>query len=74
MGTSVQVLALGAVSEIFEIEVEEFQFFSRIDRIVSWKPLIRAVARFDRGLLRMIPFLRPFARAIVVELRRPLAP
>lgn len=59
--------------KFFEIAVEEFQFFSRIDRIVSWKPLTRAVARFDRGLLRMLPFLRPFARAIVVELRRPIA-
>jgi len=65
---------LDAFRKYFEIEVEEFHFFSRIDRIISWKPLTSAVARFDRHLLRVLPFVRPFARAIVVELRRPLRP
>jgi 2-polyprenyl-3-methyl-5-hydroxy-6-metoxy-1,4-benzoquinol methylase len=63
---------LAPFRKYFEIEVEEFQFFSRLERIISWKRLTSAIARFDRRLLRMLPALRPFARAIVVEFRRPL--
>jgi hypothetical protein len=65
---------LAPFRKYFEIEVEEFHFFSRIERIISWKPLISAIARFDRRLLRRLPLLRPYARAIVVEFRRPLHP
>jgi SAM-dependent methyltransferase len=55
----------------FEIEVEEFHLLSRLDRVVKWRPFVSGVARLDKMLLRMLPFFRPFARAIVVEMRKP---
>ena len=56
--------------EKFEVELEEFQLLSRVDRIVSWQPFTRAVGRFDRWLLKHAHSLRPYARAAVIELRR----
>jgi SAM-dependent methyltransferase len=61
---------LAPFRSLFEIEVEEFHFFSRLDRVISWKPVTQALARVDRRLLGALPFLRPFARAIVVQFRR----
>jgi len=57
--------------EKFDVELEEFQLLSRLDRIVSWQPFTRAVGRLDRWLLKHVPFLRPYGRAAVIELRRP---
>lgn len=58
-------------AKLFEVQVQEIQFFSRIDRIVKWRAFLDGVRKFDRWVLQYVPFLRPYARAIVVELRRP---
>jgi len=57
-------------AEFFEIEVQEWQFFSRIDRIVGWRWLLDRVARVDRVLLRAIPWLRPYARELAIKFTR----
>jgi 2-polyprenyl-3-methyl-5-hydroxy-6-metoxy-1,4-benzoquinol methylase len=61
---------LRAFEGLFDIESEEFHFFSRMDRIVTCDPVRGMVGHVDRILLKYIPWLRYFARAIVVELRR----
>ncbi len=54
----------------FEVQMEEFQFFSRLDRVVRNRGLVKLLGRIDRLLLRFVPALRPLAREIVVVLRR----
>jgi 2-polyprenyl-3-methyl-5-hydroxy-6-metoxy-1,4-benzoquinol methylase len=61
---------LEAFAPFFEIEVQEWQFFSRIDRIVGWRWLLDKVATVDRVLLRALPWLRPFAREIAIKFTR----
>jgi ubiquinone/menaquinone biosynthesis C-methylase UbiE len=58
-------------AKLFEVEVQEIQFLSRVDRIVKWRGLLDGVRKFDRWLLHNARFLRPYARSIVIELRRP---
>jgi 2-polyprenyl-3-methyl-5-hydroxy-6-metoxy-1,4-benzoquinol methylase len=55
---------------LFDVELQEFQLLSRLERVVSWPPFVRAVGRLDRWLLNQIRWLRPYSRAIVIELRR----
>ncbi len=57
--------------QLFEADWEEFQLLSRVDRVVSWPRLLDWVGRLDLVLLRKFPWLRPYARAIVLEFRRP---
>ncbi len=61
---------LRTFEDLLVVESEEFHFFSRIDRIVSWEPFRRMVGHVDRILLKHITWLRFYARAIVVEFRR----
>ncbi|NOT07132.1 MAG: class I SAM-dependent methyltransferase [Gemmatimonadales bacterium] len=57
----------------FEVEIEEFQFFSRLDRVIRSPKVRLALGRFDRALLAKVGFLRQYARAIVIVLRKPPA-
>ena len=54
----------------FGVDVEEYHLFSRFDRILSSKRFIDGLGRLDRRLLRSTPWLRPYARSVVVELLR----
>ena len=55
---------------LFNVDVDEYQFLSRLDRVISWRPFVNAVGWLDRRLLRAAPALRPYARSIVIELER----
>ena len=53
----------------FDVEIREYQLFSRLDRILKFRAAIKALGHFDRHLLRLAPFLRKYARTAVVVLR-----
>jgi 2-polyprenyl-3-methyl-5-hydroxy-6-metoxy-1,4-benzoquinol methylase len=53
----------------FDTDVREFQFLSRLDRVISSKSLVETIGRVDLWLMRRCPWLRPYARAVVVALR-----
>ena len=55
---------------LFEIDVAEMQLLSRLERLVSSRRLVAWLKRFDVSVLRTCPWLRRYARTIVVELRR----
>ncbi|MDR4499280.1 MAG: methyltransferase domain-containing protein [Candidatus Scalindua sp.] len=54
----------------FYVECEEFQFFSRLDRIFKQKWIINFLGIFDVKFLKMFPFLKKYARDIVIILRK----
>jgi 2-polyprenyl-3-methyl-5-hydroxy-6-metoxy-1,4-benzoquinol methylase len=64
---------LAPFAELFDVEAVEFQFLSRLDRVIRAPKFVNAVGRFDRRLLRAIPALRWYARSIALEMRRPVA-
>lgn len=53
----------------FEITAREYQLLSRLDRVISWAPFRRTVGKLDRYLLGVFPFLRPYARIMLLSLR-----
>ncbi|HWZ60686.1 MAG TPA: methyltransferase domain-containing protein [Gemmatimonadaceae bacterium] len=53
----------------FDTAIYEFQFLSRLDRVITAKPIVQAIGRVDLWLMRQCAWLRPYARAVVVELR-----
>src|SRR2546426_359629 len=55
---------------LFEIDVAEMQLLSRLERLVSSRRLVEWLKRLDVSVLRTYPWLRRYARTIVVELRR----
>lgn len=55
---------------LFDVRLTEWQFFSRLDRVFSSPPLVGWLASLDRWLLRRLAWLRPYARAVVVEMTR----
>src|SRR5881396_3066526 len=55
---------------LFEIDVAEMQLLSRLERLVSSRRLVAWLKRLDVSVLRTCPWLRRYARTIVVELRR----
>ena len=59
---------LDVFKDRFIVKYKEFQLFSRIDRIITNKTIIRFIGEFDLFLLKYIPFLRRYARTIVVDL------
>jgi len=59
---------LDAFKGCFEVGWREFQLLSRLDRIVSHQRVVRILGGVDVFLLRHFPFLRRFARTIVIEL------
>jgi 2-polyprenyl-3-methyl-5-hydroxy-6-metoxy-1,4-benzoquinol methylase len=59
-------------SPLFEVRYQEWHFFSRLDRILSSPKLIERLGRLDKVLLRHLPWLRSYARQILVEMvKRP---
>lgn len=52
----------------FTVQVREFQCLSRLDRILHSPHTLAALGRWDVWLLRHVPFLRRYARTIVVTL------
>jgi SAM-dependent methyltransferase len=52
----------------FLIDWKEFHFFSRLDRVFKNKKFIKFLNYFDRSLLKNFPFIRPYARSIVIKL------
>jgi hypothetical protein len=53
-----------------EYKVKEFQIFMRFDRIVKNRHVLAFLALTDERLLRTFPFLRPFARHIVIQAKK----
>jgi SAM-dependent methyltransferase len=59
-----------SLSEIFkEVRIKEFQIFSRLDRVLKLGGVIRFLHISDDWLLAKCPWLRRFARMIVLELQ-----
>lgn len=56
-----------------EVGWQDFHLFSRLDRVTKSESIRRALNHLDRILLATLPPLRRFARAIVVEIRKPAA-
>lgn len=52
----------------FQVGYREFQFVSRLDRVVRSTRLVRLMGEFDRLLLKIFKPLRPYARDIVITL------
>lgn len=54
--------------ECFDVAVEEYQLLARLERVLSSSRAIGFLKRTDRMLLRRAPFLRKYARSVVVTL------
>ncbi len=61
---------IDVLRDVFEVKCKEFGLFSRLDRVVNNRAIIRAINKFDCFLLANVKFLRRYARTIVVELYR----
>jgi SAM-dependent methyltransferase len=61
---------LEAFRDLFDVEIQEFQLLSRLDRVVRSPRFVAWLGRLDLRLLQTIPRLRRYARTIVVELTR----
>lgn len=61
---------LDAVRSIVAVSWREFHLFSRLDRVLKSERILSAIASLDMLLLDRFRFLRPYARAIVIEMRR----
>lgn len=51
----------------------EFQFFSRLDRVVKNESFVRLINRFDEALFRFIPVIKRYARTVVLQVEQPLS-
>jgi len=54
----------------FQVEYKEFQFFSRLDRIFKSNWIIKLLGIIDVEFLKNVPFLRKYARDIVIILTK----
>lgn len=59
---------LDVFREHFHVSWREFQFFSRLDRILKSEKLIKRLGLLDRYLLKRLPMIRRYSRDIVVIL------
>jgi hypothetical protein len=57
------------LARFFDVTTKEFQLLSMIRRLVGRGGWIRVLERADDGLFSVFPFLRRFARYVVVELK-----
>jgi len=57
--------------EKFNVSYKEFQFFSRLDRIIKSPKICKVIGEIDLFLLEKIKFLRPLARDIVISFSKP---
>ncbi len=67
-GEQIKYNDLRVFKGLFTVNYKEFQLFSRLDRIISIKPFVRFLNWMDSLILKYIPLLRRYARAIVIEL------
>lgn len=54
----------------FEVGVHEFEFLTRLERVITRKGFGDWLRSVDHKLFRRVPFLRRFARAVVITLRK----
>lgn len=52
----------------FYIKNKEYQMFSRLDRLLPFESIRKTLAVLDYEILSVFPFLRPYARDIVIVL------
>ena len=57
-------------SKYFNVSLKEYHLFSRVDRLISSSRILHALNVMDFYLLAYLPFLRRFARTIVIELTK----
>ncbi len=55
--------------ELFDVTWRVHHLFSRLEKVLPFKRLVSWIADLDMMLLRRVPFLRRYARSIVIELR-----
>jgi len=59
---------LAPFSSLFsQYKVKEFQLLMRLERVTASRTFLSILARLDKALLGSFPFLRTFARHIVIE-------
>ena len=52
------------------VTYKEFQLFSRLDRVIASLTFKRRLNRLDERLLNAFPFLKRYARQIVIDLAK----
>jgi ubiquinone/menaquinone biosynthesis C-methylase UbiE len=63
---------IAVLREYFDVQAEEFQMLSRLDRVFRSDGAVRALNKIDMFLLKNFPFLRRYARTVLLELRKGL--
>lgn len=58
-----------ALESEFLVVAQEYHLLSRLDRVIRWDAVVAMLGKLDRFLLRALPFLRPYARIMVLQLR-----
>jgi SAM-dependent methyltransferase len=62
---------IAEVSRHFDAaRLRHFECLARLERLVRWAPVVRALYRADARLLARVPPLRRFSRYVVLELER----
>lgn len=59
---------IGALQGDFLVNIQEYHLLSRLDRVITSSPLMTVLEKFDRFLLSVFPFLRPYARTVLLRL------
>jgi SAM-dependent methyltransferase len=54
--------------DYFEVRIQEFHLLSRLDRVIRSRRVVRALNLFDRAVLNTLPFMRRYARTVLIEL------
>ncbi len=60
---------LEAFQKHFVVDVHEYHLLSRLDRVIPPGSIMTFLERLDRFLLRVFPFLRPYARTVLLRLQ-----
>jgi SAM-dependent methyltransferase len=57
-----------AIGKVFsDVRIREFGFFNRLDRLTHNKVILSVLAKLDDLALNIFPFLRRYARSVVIE-------
>lgn len=70
-GEKIKYQDLATFKRLFTVNYLEFHLFSRLDRVISYKPIVSFLGWLDLILLRYLFFLRKYSRTIVIELIKP---
>lgn len=54
----------------FEVGVHEFEFLTRLERVITAKKFTDFLRSVDHAMLKHLPFLRRFARAVVITIKK----